>query len=73
MVKQNSIIKTYSKIEGAQKVQKLQQHLYWPGMSKFETYLREGMIRNCLINPEHPVRADHIYGPAIPLLQGGMK
>ena len=38
MVKQNSDFTDYE-IEGAQKVQKLQQHLYWPGMSEFNTYL----------------------------------
>ena len=31
------------------------------------------MICNCPLNPEYFFRADHIYGSAIPLLQGGMK
>ena len=31
------------------------------------------MINNCPLNPEDSVRADHIYGPARTLLQGGMK
>ena len=31
------------------------------------------MIHNCLINTEDYIRVDHIYGPARPLLQGGMK
>ena len=31
------------------------------------------MIRKCLINKEGSVRANHSYGPDIPLIQGGMK
>ena len=31
------------------------------------------MIRNCPINPEYSVKADHIYGPNIPFIQEGMK
>ena len=31
------------------------------------------MIRNCPLNAEDTVRANHIYGPARPLLQVGMK
>ena len=45
MVKKTEFF-TNSEIEGAQKVRKLQQHLYWPGTSNFKTYLQEGMIRN---------------------------
>ena len=41
MVKENSYFLTDSEIEGAQKVRKLQQHLYWSAMSDFNTYLRE--------------------------------
>ena len=60
-------------IEGAQKVRKLQQDLYWSGTSKFKTSSREGMIRNYLLNTEHSVRANHIYGLDRPILQGGTK
>ena len=42
-------------------------------MSNFKTYLHKGIIRNCPIYPEDSFRADHIYGLAIPLLQGDMK
>ena len=31
------------------------------------------MIQNCPLNLEVSVKSNHIYGPAIPLLQGGMK
>ena len=31
------------------------------------------MIHNFPINTEDSIRADHIYGPTIPLLQGVMK
>ena len=31
------------------------------------------MICNCQLNPEYSVRSNHTYGPAIPILQGGMK
>ena len=31
------------------------------------------MIRNCLLNTEYSVRADHIYGLVRPILQGVMK
>ena len=64
---------TDSDIERAQKVRKLQQHIYWQGTSKFKNSLQEGMICNCPLNPEYPFIANHIYGPARPLLQGGMK
>ena len=37
---------TDSEVEGARKVRKLQQHIYWPGTSNFKTYPREGMICN---------------------------
>ena len=72
-VKQNSGFGIDSEFEGVQKVRNLQQHLYWPGMSNFNTYLQEGIIGNCLLNPEDSVRSDHVYGLARPLLQGGMK
>ena len=45
----------------------------WPGTLKFKTYLREGMIRNWRLHPEYSVRADHIYGPAISIIQWGIK
>ena len=72
-VEENSDFFTGFEVEGARKVRKLQQHIYLPGTSKFKTYLRKGMIHNCPINPEDSGRADHIYGPYIPLLHGGMK
>ena len=49
-VKQNSDFFTDSEVEGARKVRKLQQHIYWPGTSSFKTYLCEGMIRNLPLN-----------------------
>ena len=36
-IKQDSNFFTDSEIEGAQKVQKLQKHLYWPVTSDFKT------------------------------------
>ena len=41
--------------------------------SNFKIYLWKGMIRNWPLNTEDYVRANHIYGTARPLLQGGMK
>ena len=35
-VKQNSEFSTDSEVEGARKVQQLQQYLYWPGTSNFK-------------------------------------
>ena len=71
-LKQNFIF-TNSEVEGAWKVRKLQQHIYWLGKSNFKTYIHEGMVINCPLNPEYSVRADHIYGPARPLLKIGME
>ena len=51
----------------------MQQHIYWPGKSDFNTYLRKGIIHNCLLSIEDSVRSDHIYVPARPPFQGGMK
>ena len=73
MVKQIRVFFTDSEVEGVQRVRKLQQHLYFPLTSNFKTFLREVMIRNFLLNPEDSVGSNHIYGPAIPLLQRGMK
>ena len=51
----------------------MQKHLYWPGTSNFRTYLQEDMILNYPLTTKDSVRADHIYVPARPLLQGGKK
>ena len=37
---------TDSEVEGARKIQELQQQFYWTGTSNFKSYLREGMTIN---------------------------
>ena len=63
---------TSNEIEGADVSRKYQEILYFPGTSTLKTYLRNNLINNSAVTVDDVNRAEIIYGPSIPNVQGQM-
>ena len=57
-------------IKGADGARILQQLLGWPSTQKLKEAIQKNQIRNCLITTDDISRAEAIYGPQIPIIQG---
>ena len=67
--------KTYysrREIQGADRARALQATLGWPSTSTFLRIINNNLIHNSTITADDIKRAEHIYGAAVPLLQGKM-
>ena len=70
--KKNKELFTRLKIEGADKAQKLQQIIGWTSNTSFEIYIGNNLNENVGISVNDINRAELIYCPESPLLQGKM-
>ena len=63
---------TRQEIEGADRARSLQQLLGWPSTADLKRYVANNLITNCPVTVDDITRAQYIYGPPTPLLQGKM-
>ena len=61
---------TSDQIKGAEIARQLQEKIGWPSTKDLKRYINTNSIINCPITADDVIRADYIYGPALPLLQG---
>ncbi len=68
----NENLKHYSKreIEEAKKARELYTNTGHPTIENLKILLKNGLIRNCSVKPEHLDRAEAIYGPDVGTLKG---
>jgi len=71
-VQSNKKFFTQQEIEAADEARLLQQRIGWPSTSYFKGVVSKKLIKNCNITVDDINRADIIYGPPVPLLQGKM-
>ena len=71
-VKSNKQYFTTSKLKGADASRKYQEYLFYPGTKTFKHYVRNNLINNCSITVDDVNRAELIYGPPVPYLEGTM-
>ena len=71
-VAENKQIFTRSQIAGADTARKLQAILGWPSVQDYRKYVAYNHIKNSPVTINDIDRAEHIYGPAMPILQGKM-
>ena len=67
--------KTYfsrQEIKGADASRNIQEYLYFPSSSTLKTYVNQNLITNCKVNAHDINRAEIIYGPQEPYLEGHM-
>jgi len=69
-VKSNKNVFTRDQINRADRARKLQEYIGWPSTSSFKNYIQKNLIKNTDVCIEDINRAEFIYGPAVPLLQG---
>jgi len=71
-VKANKNFFTRDQINRADRARKLQEYIGWPSTISFKNYVQKHLIKNTDVCIEDINRAEFIYGPAAPLLQGKM-
>jgi hypothetical protein len=71
-VKDNKLYFSDNEIKGADDAQQLQQEMGWPSITAFQNIIKNNLITNTKVNIDDVNRAELIYGPASPLLQGKM-
>ena len=71
-VQDNKKYFTKKEIEGANRARDLQQLIGWPSTATYKTCITNNLIHNTKVNVDDINRAETIYGPALPLLQGKM-
>ena len=71
-VESNKQYFTSAEIQGANNARSLQQMIGWPSASHFKSIVKKQLLQNCNVTVDDINRADIIYGPARPLLQGKM-
>ena len=71
-VAKNKEFFTKRDVQGADKARVLQSVIGWPSTTKFNHIINSNLINNCPINVDDVKRADVIYAPPTPLLQGNM-
>ena len=72
-VAQNKLVYTRKEVQAAEKARKLQEIIGWPGTSTFKEYISLNSINNCPITVDDVKRAEHIFGPPLPLLKGATR
>ena len=71
-VTENKSYFTPHEIKGADTSRKLQEYLYYPSTKTFKSYVTDNLMINCNITADHVNRAELIYGPPVPYLEGHM-
>ena len=71
-VADNSKFFSADEIKGAMRARQTQQEINWPSTSDFKYYVSKNCIRNSPVTLDDINRAEVIYGPAKPLLEGKM-
>jgi hypothetical protein len=61
-----------NEIQGADRARKIQQQIGWPSTSHFKSIVSKQLLLNCNITIDDINRAELIYGPPTPILQGKM-
>ena len=69
-VQENKQHYSQRQIAGADTARHIQAAIGFPGTTAFTNIIRNNLVRNSTITPDGIFRADRIYGPAPPLLQG---
>ena len=69
-VKQNKSLHTKKQIEGADAARQLQTNIGYPSTTTFKQMISNNLIRNCGVTVDDVSRAERIYGPLTPILQG---
>jgi hypothetical protein len=59
-------------IKGAEESRLLQQHTGWPSTDNLKSYISKQLLDNCQVNVNDVNRADILFGPAEPTLEGNM-
>ena len=71
-VAENKSFYTKRNLQGANTARTVQSQLGWPSTNHFKHSVSHNLINNCPITVDDITQANHIYGPAIPHLQGRM-
>ena len=71
-VNDNKQFYTASEIKGAETARLQQEELGWPSATFYKHIIKENLLTNTEVTIDDVHRADHIFGPAKPLLQGTM-
>ena len=71
-VKQNSEFFSPQEIQGAKDARALQQKTGWPSTANLKVYISKQLLNNCKVTVDGVNRADIIFGPAEPILEGKM-
>ena len=71
-VHNNKLYYSRREIQGADRARALQAALGWPSTSTFLRIINNNLIHNSTVTIDDIKRAEHIYGVAVPLLQGQM-
>ena len=71
-VDDNKSLFTSRQIKGAEAARQLQERIGWPSVKDFKRYLNTNSIINSPVTADDVERAEYIFGPALPLLQGKM-
>ena len=69
-VQENKLQYSKKDIAAADLSHTLQAELGWPSTSTFKSIVAKNLIRNCPVTVDDISRADNIYGPPPPILQG---
>ena len=69
-VSENKSHFTSNQIKGATMARQLQEYIGWPSVNNLKKYINSNTIRNCPVTSDDVTRAEYIFGPALPLLQG---
>ena len=71
-VSENKTYFTQQEIKGANTSRKIQEYLFFPSSNVLKTYINQNLITNCKVNTDDINRAEIIYGPSEPYLEGHM-
>ena len=69
-VDQNKALYTHRRIKGADTARRMQASIGYPSTQVFKQIVQNNLMQNCRITSDDISRAERIYGPPPPLLQG---
>ena len=72
LVHDNKQFYTDAEIKGAERVRTQQEELGWPSDTFYSHIINSNLLTNTEVTPDDVQRAQHIFGPSKPLLQGAM-
>ena len=71
-VSNNKTYFTKQEIKGANTSRQIQEYLFFPSSTTLKKYVNNNLITNCKVNTDDINRAEIIYGPSEPYLEGHM-